>query len=266
MRTTGAPGGVATRAHETMTRALSPVAEAGIAMGALVAYDLAKIPTGGDRDTGIADARRIIALERRLGIFIESAMQRRVMRGRLAERAWGAAYLMSQLVVLPATLRTVYRRQPDLYPTLRTMAILAWGSGVAWYARQPVAPPRLVPVIGVDDSVTDGVVPMDHPIVRLLYHPVAAMPSLHVGMSPVVTWALWSATDRPVLRAAALAYPLAVATTVVVTGNHLLADIAGGVAVVIPAALIARWISRGSDTSPGRHVGAGANTNAPAGA
>lgn len=163
MRTTGAPGGVATRAHATMTRALSPVAGAGITMGALVAYDLAKIPTDGDRDTGIAGARRIIALERRLGMFIESAMQRRVMRGRLAERAWGAAYLMSQLVVLPTTLRTVHRRQPDLYPTLRTMAILAWGSGVAWYARQPVAPPRLVPVIGVDDSVANGVVPWTTP-------------------------------------------------------------------------------------------------------
>ena len=36
-------------------------------------YDLAKIPTGGDRDTGVAGARRIIAPPRRLGIFSESA-------------------------------------------------------------------------------------------------------------------------------------------------------------------------------------------------
>ena len=266
MRTARSLGGIARRVRASAARTHGPVVEAGIAVGALLAYNLAKARTGGDLETGLANARRIIALERRLGIFIEPAVQRRVMRSRLAERAWGAAYLMSQLVVLPATLRTVYRRQPDLYPTLRTMAILAWGSGVAWYACQPVAPPRLVPGIGIADSVTNGVIPMDHPIVRLLYHPVAAMPSLHVGMSPVVTWALWSATDTPVLRAAALAYPLAVATTVVVTGNHFLADIAGGVAVVIPAALIARWISRGSDTSPGRNAGAGANTNAPAGA
>ena len=221
-----------------------PVVEAAIGVGALLAYNLAKARTGGSIDEGIRNARRIVALEKRIGVFVEPAMQRLVLRGTWSRRIWGTAYLSSQLVVLPLTLRLAYRRLPHAYPAIRTLAIIAWSGGVAWYARQPVAPPRMVPGIGIEDSVSEGVIPMDHPIVRLVYHPVAAMPSLHVGMAPVVAWTIWSATTRPSLRAAAVAYPLAVATTVVVTGNHFLADIAGGLAIVAPAAAAARWISR----------------------
>jgi hypothetical protein len=48
-----------------------PVVEAAIGVGALLAYNLAKARTGGSIDEGIRNARRIVALEKRLGVFVE---------------------------------------------------------------------------------------------------------------------------------------------------------------------------------------------------
>jgi hypothetical protein len=65
-----------------------------------------------------------------------------------------------------------------------------------------------------------------------------------------VAWVIRSCTTTPVVRAGALAYPPAVAVTVVTTGQHFIADIAGGVAVVLPARIVARCITRAGCADP----------------
>ena len=64
------------------------------------------------------------------------------------------------------------------------MAILSWTAGVIWYALQPVAPPRLLES-GFTDTVSGQTFfQLDSEFIRAFYNPVAAMPSLHVGMAP----------------------------------------------------------------------------------
>jgi membrane-associated phospholipid phosphatase len=159
--------------------------------------------------------------------------------------AWSAFYLLSQVIVLPLTLILVYRYRRGAYAFLRNMALLSWSAGLVWYALQPVAPPRLMPGWGLTDTVSAQTpVALDSDLIRMLYNPVAAMPSLHVGMAPVVAWALWRLTPWWWSRLLGLAYPVLVSISVVVTGNHYVLDIAGGVAVVLPAAAIAAWLAR----------------------
>ena len=62
------------------------------------------------------------------------------------------------------------------------------------------------------------------------------MPSLHVGMAPVVAWALIRLTPWVWTKVLGVAYPFLVAVSIVVTGNHFILDIVGGLAVVLPAA------------------------------
>jgi hypothetical protein len=193
---------------------------------------------------GVRRVLRIADAERRLGVLVEPGIQRALVRGRTSRTLLGAAYIASQVVALPLALRTAFRGNYPAYPALRTMALMSWAAGVAWYAWRPVAPPRMLQEMDVADTVSEGFLPMDSPAVRLFYNPYAAMPSLHVGMAPVVAWVVWSSTTNPLVRAGALAYPPAVATTVVATGQHFIADIAGGVAVVLPAWIIARRITR----------------------
>lgn len=223
--------------------------EAGIAVGGLLAYNLVRARHRADHGVAVANARRIARFERDAGLLVEPRVQRLLVRGPASRSVLGAAYIATQVVALPWALRTAFNRGLPAYPALRTMALISWAAGVAWYARRPVAPPRMLPELGVDDSVSRGFIPMDSPLLRHLYNPYAAMPSLHVGMSPVVAWTMWASTTNPAVRAAAVAYPPAVAATVVATGQHFIADIAGGIAVVLPAWAIARRITGAGRTT-----------------
>ncbi len=218
--------------------------EAAIMFGAYGLYVLVRGVWGGTIPEGTANAVAIIDLEKDLGIWVEPGWQAFFADHHLGLPAWSAFYIVSQVVVLPLTLFLVYRYRRGAYAFLRDMALLSWTAGVVWYALQPVAPPRLVES-GLTDTVSAQTpVALDSDLVRLLYNPVAAMPSLHMGMAPVVAWALWKLTPWAWSRALGLLYPVLVAVSVVVTGNHYLLDILGGIAVVLPAAALAWWLTR----------------------
>ncbi len=216
--------------------------EGAIALGAYGVYTLVRGLFGGTLAEGRANAADLIALEERLGILVEPGLQRFFGDNHLAMPFWNLFYPVSQVIVLPLTLILVFRYRRAAYPFLRNLAILSWCGGLVWYALQPVAPPRLAGL--ASDTVSrQTFVDLESPFIQAFYNPVAAMPSLHVGLAPVVAWALWRLTRSPWTRALGLAYPILVATSIVVTGNHYLLDIVGGLAVVLPAAAIVRWAS-----------------------
>lgn len=216
--------------------------EFAIAMGAYGLYSIVKSVFGGTLKEGKANAQAVAALERRLGIFREAEAQRYFAKRPVVMQFWNAFYVVSQVVVLPSTLYLVYRHRRPAYPFVRNLAIISWCGGVVWYALQPVAPPRHAGH-AVDTVSTQTPLDLDAPFVRAFYNPVAAMPSLHVGMAPVVAWALVALTRNPATRAVGVAYPGLVATATVATGNHYILDIAGGLAVVLPSAWLARRLT-----------------------
>lgn len=218
--------------------------EAAIALGAYGVYNLVKGFWGGSLEEGRRNAASLIDLERTLGIHWEPTLQDFFVSHHLAMPFWNTFYVASQVIVLPLTLFLVFRYRRDSYAFLRNMALLSWSAGLVWYALQPVAPPRLL-TSGFTDTVSSQTfVDLDSPLVRAFYNPVAAMPSLHVGMAPVVAWALWALTPWAWSRALGLAYPVLVAVSIVVTGNHYVLDIVGGLAVVLPAAALASLLVR----------------------
>lgn len=216
--------------------------ELAIALGAYGVYTIVRGVFGGTLAEGRANAVGLIDLEERLGILVEPDLQRWFVDHHLAMPFWNLFYPSSQFIVLPLTLFLVYRYRGAAYPFVRNLAILSWCGGLVWYALQPMAPPRLAGV-AADTVSRQTFVDLENPFIQAFYNPVAAMPSLHVGMSPVVAWALWRLTRPWWSRALGLIYPLLVATSIVVTGNHYLLDIAGGLAVVLPAAVIAHLVS-----------------------
>ncbi|MGD9571218.1 MAG: phosphatase PAP2 family protein [Thermoleophilia bacterium] len=224
--------------------------EAAVMLGAYGVYVMVRGVWGGTIPEGTANAVTIIDLEKDLGIWVEPAWQQFFAENNLGLPAWSAFYILSQVIVLPLTLFLVFRYRRDAYAFLRDMALLSWTAGVVWYALQPVAPPRLVES-GLTDTVSAQTpIALDSDLVRLLYNPVAAMPSLHVGMAPVVAWALWKLTPWAWSRALGLLYPVIVGVSVVVTGNHYLLDIVGGILVVLPAAALAWWLTRAPEGTP----------------
>jgi membrane-associated phospholipid phosphatase len=216
--------------------------ELAIALGAYGLYSLVRGLFGGEEATAQENAADLIDLEQRLGIYVERDIQSFFVDNHLGMPFWNFFYPASQVIVLPLTLFLVYTYRRSAYPFIRNLAILSWCGGLVWYALQPTAPPRLAGA-AVDTVTQQTFFDLHHPFIQAFYNPFAAMPSLHVGMAPVVAWALWRLTTRWPLRVLGLAYPLLVATSIVVTGNHYLLDIAGGLAVVLPAAAIARLLT-----------------------
>lgn len=220
-----------------------------VALVAYGVYTLVRGIFGGTLEEGLTNARGLMDLEDRLGILIEADVQRFFQENHLGMWFWNLFYPASQAIVLPLTLVLVYRYRRSAYPFIRNMAILSWCGGLVWYSLQPMAPPRHAGLTA--DTVTDQTfVDLGHPLIEAFYNPVAAMPSLHVGMAPVVAWSLWRLTDRWWSRGLGLAYPVLVAVSIVVTGNHYLLDIAGGLAVVLPAALIASRLTGSAEAAP----------------
>jgi membrane-associated phospholipid phosphatase len=215
-------------------------------------YSLVKGVWGGSLEEGRRAAASLIDLEKSLGIYVEPDLQRFFVDHHLGMPFWNAFYVVSQVIVLPLTLFLVYRYARGSYAFVRNMAVLSWTAGVIWYALQPVAPPRLL-ASGFTDTVSSQTFfQLDSEFIRAFYNPVAAMPSLHVGMAPVVAWALIKLTPWLWTKALGIAYPLLVAVSIVVTGNHFILDIAGGLAVVLPAAAISAWLVRQPRPEPSR--------------
>lgn len=223
-----------------------------IMLSAYLAYSLVKGLAGGSLAVGIVNAERIADLERRVGVYVEPGLQRLFTEQGLGMPFWNLLYVASQVIVLPLTFFLVFLFARRAYPFLRNTFFIAWGAGLVWYAVQPVVPPRLAGLGFADTVSTQTFFNMDSELIRVFYNPVAAMPSLHVGVAPIVGWALWRLTPWALTRALGIAYPILVATAVVVTGNHFVLDVAGGLIVVLPAAVIARLLTGSPVGLPGR--------------
>lgn len=217
--------------------------EAAVILGAYGVYNIVRAAFGGDLEEGRANARRVVALEERLGIAVERRWQAAFERRRLGMPFWSAFYLVSQIVALPLSVYLVHRNRPAAYPFMRNLALLAWSGGLVWYASQPVAPPRLLGDGTVDTVSRDTPINLESRLTKLFYNPIAAMPSLHVGLAPVVGGALALLLPRRLSGIALVGYPLLVTVSVIVTGNHYVLDVAGGVAVVAPAAAVAALLT-----------------------
>jgi hypothetical protein len=69
---------------------------------------------------------------------------------------------------------------------------------------------------------------------------LAAMPSLHMAWAVWCSLVLWQLSERRVVRALAVAYPLLTTFAVLATGNHFVLDVLAGVAVLALAVLLVR--------------------------
>ncbi len=111
-------------------------------------------------------------------------------------------------------------------------AILASGAfALVCYYLYPVAPPRLVPDLGIIDSLQAfNNLSYQAQSTSFFVNPYAAMPSLHVGWAVLiavgVAWA-YGGTWRPVLLLCLL-HPITQWASTVVTGNHFFLDGVGG--------------------------------------
>jgi hypothetical protein len=211
--------------------------EGAIVAGFYAAYEAARGLVVGTREPALERAHEIVHLEQSVRVFQEPRIQQ------LAEHLPGLvdtlnlAYLTLHLSVTLALLLWLYRRQPTLFPTVRTTLIVASVLSLIGFLAFPTAPPRLAG-IGLTDTVTRGAVSLNHGLVSSLYNPYAAVPSMHAGYALIVGAATARYARRRTMRIAGGLYPMFVLLVIVATGNHFFFDAATGAIVAAASAAL----------------------------
>ncbi|WP_282699621.1 bifunctional glycosyltransferase 87/phosphatase PAP2 family protein [Streptomyces sp. CC219B] len=194
--------------------------------------------TGGSNSAGRARAeahgQQILDLERFLHLDIEYALNHAVVKVDFLRNFFDFYYTSFHFAVPLTVLGVLYWRRPVDYRWARSALGFATLLALVGFWLYPLAPPRLMPGLGIIDTV-HGVQDFSKPdygTLTALTNQYAAMPSLHFG------WSLWCGlviaivAPKAWMKCLGLLHPFFTLTAIVVTGNHWILDAVGGAAVV----------------------------------
>lgn len=186
------------------------------------------------RELALRNARRVVAVERRLGLHFEPALQGLLLPRRRLLAVLNVAYVTLNVgLTIGWLVRLFVRRDRDFHRFRRGVALSVAGATPV-FLLFPVAPPRALE--GFVDTIADvSGVDLDKGVVAQLYDPLAAVPSLHLAFAVVTASGIRAASGSPTARTLAPAYPPAVALIVFATANHYVLDAVAGSALAAVA-------------------------------
>jgi len=177
--------------------------------------------------------------------------------------ALAALVYVTHFLTIPLITAVAWFRLRDRFGEWLTALLSMSLLGIVGYLAYPAAPPWLAAErgdIGAVDRISHvgwQVLGLD-PVGRLVEigqsgsNPVAAMPSLHAAAALLAALFLWPSVSR-VFRVLLLAYALAMALTLVYTGEHYVVDVLAGWLVAVLGVGASRLVRRspGAAASPG---------------
>lgn len=199
------------------------------------AYLLGRVLVRGDQHVAIDNARAVIDFERSLGLFIEDDVQRLMGFGAWGDFfAWVYSYLYHPVPL--AALLVFYVADRTGYRYLRNALAISVPLGLLVILAFPVAPPRLIPGLGIVDTVAEG------GRERVLANAYAAIPSFHVGWLALAGLVAAVRFPRPYVLLLAPVPAALMTLAVIATGNHYWLDpVAGTILACGPLAGFLAW-------------------------
>jgi hypothetical protein len=203
--------------------------ELGFVMLALVVNGVVRSHTRDDHAEAVAHAADVLALEERLHLDWEHALQDLTLAvpGLAELSAW--YYVAGYLPIVIGTMGWLYARHRDSYRLLRNALLASGAIGMLGYAFYPTAPPRLTE-FGFNDPVAaealgDAARPAG------IANEIAAIPSFHVAWLALAVVVATTVVRARWLRALLLLQPVIMSFVVIGTANHWVLDIPPGLAV-----------------------------------
>jgi PAP2 superfamily protein len=224
-----------------MRRRFSRRREVAIGLGVYAVYlTVRRLVVDEDgRRKAARNAERIVALERRLGIHAEPELQALLLPRRRFVAVLNVAYVTLNVgLTVGWLMRLFHRRDPEFHRLRRAAALATLGAQPA-FLFFPTAPPRSLDHF-VDTIADVSGVDLDDGLVAQLYHPLAAMPSIHIAYAVITAAGIGQTSRAPLARALAPAYPPAVAFVIFVTANHYVLDALAGAALGLAGLRLAR--------------------------
>jgi membrane-associated phospholipid phosphatase len=188
----------------------------------------------------LANAERIIDVERSLGLYFEQGLQSAVLNLSWLIDGANWMYMNSHFIVTTSFLAWLYLFRNEHFYFVRNMFMVAMLLALTGYLLYPTAPPRLIPDEGFVDTIAAfTAIDTDADSVGLLVNKYAAVPSMHIGFATMIAVPAVLLVRNRIAKAAWMVYPLLVLFVVVVTGNHFWLDAAIGASVAAVSALVA---------------------------
>lgn len=182
------------------------------------------------------NAREVMHLERKLGLFREIGVQAWLLAQPWIVHFLNWVYTYTHMAGLVLFGIWLFWRHTERYREFRNVFLGILGIGLLIYALYPLAPPRFFPYNGfVDTLALYGKVNYDQPSVAMLYNPFAAMPSLHVAFALFCGIGVIRVGRKLAHWLLGTFYPLLMITAVVGTGNHYILDAIAGSTLTVAA-------------------------------
>lgn len=192
----------------------------------------------GGRKRARTNAHRVVALERRLRLDVERAVQRTLLSFPRLVHGLNVGYGVFNVGLSVGWLVLLYRRRDPGYHRFRRACLAAHVGAQPLFLLFPTSPPRALE--GFVDTLSEvSGLDLEHPLLVRFYNPVAAMPSLHVAFAWVTAAAIAERSPSGGVKAAAYGYPALVSLVIVGTGNHYVLDAVAGAALGAAARRVA---------------------------
>lgn len=213
-----------------------------IIVGALGAYLAVRALSVGSETSAIRNAGQLLEFERALGFEWEASLQQAALDHDWLISAANWTYSFAYWPMLIATLVYTFFWQRHLFRRFRNALFVSGLMGLVVFAVYPVAPPRFLS--GYVDTISDAARHqyVAHP--EWLINENAALPSFHVGWVALCSVLLFSVITSPLWRVVISLPAVAMAITVVITGNHYVVDIIAGLVVSLTAYWVIVWSER----------------------
>lgn len=220
------------------------VAQLAVVLGAVGAYEAARLAMEPNWSQAFANANRVESVEQVLGFAWEQSLQRAFLALPNLVAAFNLFYFIGHFLITAIFFFWLYHRSRDGFRSFRDGFLAATAIAVVIHWLFPTAPPRLAGV-GLEDTllVLSGI-DIGSPHSSALSNPVAAVPSLHAAYALGVGIGMMRYARSHLVRLAGAIYPPLVVLTIVVTGNHFVFDAIAGMAVLGVGFGLARAVRR----------------------
>jgi hypothetical protein len=210
-----------------------PLREIALILALFLAYKAGRLLVVGDVREATANGHRVWDAERWLDLPDEQHVQAWLLQSHELTRLANEFYALVHFPATAAFLLWMWLWRPAFYLGARRSLAVVTALALVIHAVFPLAPPRLVPGLGlVDTGALVGPAVYGNPRTDTLTNQFAAMPSLHIGWAIILAVVLVRAT-RSRWRWLWVMHPAITTLVVVATANHYWAD---GVAAALLAA------------------------------
>ena len=199
----------------------------------------------------------VVHIEQSIGVFSEDALQRLALHSHGVVRFLNGYYLFAHFSVTILFFGWLFVRRPDGYASCRRILIAMTAMGLGIHAIYPLAPPRMLPDLGlIDTGRLFGLSPYGD-AQEGLANQFAAMPSLHFGWALLVGWGALRYGRRRT-RAVMMLHPFLTLAAIIITANHYWLDAVVALGLFATAMRLDSWFQR-RHTARARSATAAAN-------